>query len=317
MQSRKEYAKVSQVINMKKQLRGSLFLLLTTLIWGSAFISQSVGMDHIGPFTFQAVRCLMATIGLIPMIAVADRFLHKNDGKTFLSRWMDPKLLKTGLLCGIPLFLAVNLQQFGLVDTDAGKTAFLTSMYIVIVPIIGLFLKKKTTIMVPISIVLAVIGLYFLSCVGGASFTGSDLMILLCAVMFAVQIVIVDLFAKDIDALRLNAIQSFICAVLSGIGMLFTEQPTWDAIAVCALPLAHAGFLSMGCAYALQILGQKDVEPTTASLIMSLESVFATVLAFLILHETMTQWEVIGCVLVFAAVILSQIPIKSKENASL
>lgn len=298
---------------MKKQLRGSLFLLLTTLIWGSAFVSQSIGMDHIGPLTFQAVRCLLAAIGLMPVIAIADRFLYKNDGKTFLKRWLDPKLLKAGLFCGIPLFLAINLQQFGLVDTDAGKTAFLTSMYIVIVPVIGLFRKKKTTVMVPISIVLAVIGLYFLSCVGGANFTGSDLMILLCAVMFAVQIVFVDLFAKDVDALRLNAIQSFICAVLSGIGMLFTEQPTWDAIAICAIPLAHAGFLSMGGAYALQILGQKDVEPTTASLIMSLESVFATILGFLFLHETMTPWEIIGCVLVFGAVILSQIPVKTKK----
>jgi len=298
---------------MKKQIRGSLFLLLTTIIWGSAFVSQSIGMDHIGPFTFQAVRCLLAAIGLIPVIAVADRFLYKNDGKTFLRRWTDPKLLKAGLFCGIPLFLAINLQQFGLVDTDAGKTAFLTSMYIVIVPIIGLFLKKKTTIMVPISIVLAVIGLYFLSCVGGANFNTSDLMILLCAVMFAVQIVFVDLFAKDVDALRLNAIQSIICAILSAVGMLFTEQPTWNAISACAIPLAHAGFLSMGGAYALQILGQKGVEPTTASLIMSLESVFATILAFLFLHETMTIWEILGCVLVFVAVILSQIPVKAKK----
>lgn len=300
---------------MKKKLRGSIFLLLTTMIWGSAFISQSVGMDHIGPFTFQAVRCLLATIGLLPVIAIVDQFTKKNDGKNFFSRWADPKLLKAGLICGIPLCLAINLQQFGLVDTDAGKTAFLTSMYIVIVPVIGLFFKKKTTIMVPISIALAVAGLYFLSCVESLRLGSSDIVILLSALLFAVQIVFIDLFAKDVDALRLNTIQALICTVLSGIGMFFAEQPSWSAIANCAIPLAHAGFLSMGGAYALQIIGQKDVEPTAASLIMSLESVFATVLAFLILHETMTHWEILGCILVFAAVILSQIPIKTKKSS--
>ena len=300
---------------MKKRLRGSIFLLLATIIWGSAFISQSVGMDHIGPFTFQAIRCLLATIGLLPVIAISDRVTKKEDGKNFFSRWADPKLLKAGLFCSIPLFLAINLQQIGLVDTDAGKTAFLTSMYIVFVPVIGIFLKKKTTIMVPISIAIAVAGLYFLSCVGGAGFGVSDLIILLCAVMFAVQIVLVDLLARDVDSLRLNTIQCLICAVLSCACMLFTEQPRWPAIVSCAIPLAHTGFLSMGGAYAFQIIGQKDVEPATASLIMSLESVFATILAFLILHETMSGWEILGCFLVFAAVVLSQIPIKTKTNA--
>lgn len=297
---------------MKKKLKGSIFLLLATIIWGSAFVSQSVGMDHIGPFTFQAVRCLLAVFGLLPVILVTDRF--KKDGKRFVSRWLDPKLWKAGLLCGIPLFLACNLQQVGLVDTDAGKSGFLTAMYIVIVPVIGIFLKKKPTVMVPISVGLAVVGLYFLSCMGVTRISPGDLLTLGCALMFAVQIIFIDLFANDTDALRLNAIQALVCAVLSAGVMVFTEQPTWQSITACALPLAHAGFLSMGAAYALQILGQRDLEPTTASLIMSLESVFAAIFGALLLHETMSGWELLGCILLFAAVVLSQIPVKANTK---
>lgn len=298
---------------MKKQLRGIVFLLAATVIWGSAFVSQSVGMDHIGPFTFQAVRCFLAVIGLIPVILIADR--RSPEGKTFFSRWADAKLWKTGILCGIPLFLACNLQQVGLVDTDAGKSGFLTAMYIVIVPIIGIFLRKKPTIMVPISVLLAVAGLYCLSCVGVTRISTGDLLTIGCALMFAVQITFIDLYAEGLDALRLNAIQALVCAVLSAAVMVFTEKPTWGAVSACWLPLAHAGFLSMGAAYAFQILGQRDLEPTAAALIMSLESVFAVIFGALILKETMNGWEITGCILVFAAVILSQIPIKQKMKA--
>ena len=298
---------------MKKQIKCSMLLLLATVIWGSAFVSQSVGMDHIGPFTFQAVRCAVAFVGLIPVILIADRF--KNDQKSFIKRWADLRLWKAGLLCGIPLFLACNLQQVGLVDTDAGKSGFLTAMYIVIVPLIGIFLKRKATIMVPISVALAVVGLYFLSCVGVTQVNTGDLLTIGCAVMFAVQITFVDIFAQDADALRLNAIQALVCAVLSACVMLFTETPTWSGIYSCTLPLLDTGLLSMGLAYYLQIIGQKHLDTTPASLIMSLESVFAAVFGVLILHETMTGWEILGCVLVFAAVILSQIPVGKKVSA--
>ena len=296
---------------MKKQLRGSLWLLLTTVIWGSSFVAQSVGMDHIGPFTFQAVRCALAVIGLLPVIFVADLF--KRDGKSFFSRWADKKLWKAGILCGIPLFLACNLQQLGIVDTDAGKSAFLTAMYIVIVPIIGIFLKKKPSIMIPISVVLAVAGLYCLSFVGVPRISTGDLFLLGCALMYAIQITLIDLLAQGLDALRLNLIQALVCTVLSTVIMLFTEEPTLNAIRDCWLPLAYSGFLSMGVAYSLQILGQQDLDPAPASLIMSLESVFAVLFGWLLLRETLTFWEGLGCVLVFAAVILSQIPERTKK----
>ena len=296
---------------MKKRLRSSALLLLATIIWGSAFISQRVGMDHIGPFTFQAARCFLAVVGLFPVILTLDKF--KKDGLTFFKRWSDPKLWKAGVLCGIPLFLACNLQQIGLVDTDAGKAGFLTAMYIVIVPVIGIFRKKKPTILIPISLLFAVAGLYCLSCVGVAKINSGDIFTLGCALMFAVQITFVDMFANTIDPLRLNTIQALICSILSAICMLFFEKPTACGIMQAAVPLVHTGFLSMGAAYALQIFGQRDLEPSAASLIMSLESVFAVIFAAAILRETMTPWESVGCVLVFIAVILSQIPIKTKR----
>lgn len=298
---------------MKKQFRGILALLGATIIWGSAFISQSIGMDHIEPFTFQAIRCFLAVIGLMPVIFFTDK--RKQDGKTFATRWADKQLWKAGILCGIPLFLACNLQQTGLVDTDPGKSGFLTAMYIVIVPILGIFLKRKPTIMMPISVLIAVAGLYCISCVGVPRISTGDLLTLGCAFMFSVQILFVDKFAGAVDPLRLNAIQALVCSTLSCIMMVLTESPTISGITACALPLAHAGFLSMGAAYALQIIGQKQVEPTAASLLMSLESVFALLFSMLLLKEPMSLEKAIGCGLMFIAIILSQLPVKQKATA--
>lgn len=297
---------------MQKQLRGSISLLLASMIWGCAFVAQSVGMDHIGPFTFQAIRCGLAVIVLLPVIWFMDRFQH--DGKSFFTRWKNAKLWKAGLLCGIPLFLALNLQQLALVDTDAGKSAFLTAMYIVLVPILGIFLKRKLTIMTPISVALAVVGLYYLSFAGVPQVRTGDLLLLGCALMFAVQIIFVDLFVSAVDALRLNVIQTLVCTILSAVVMLFTEEPTIQGITDCWIPLAYTGFLSMGAAYSLQIIGQKNLEPTAASLLMSLESVFAVLAGCLILNERLDKMEIFGCVLLFIAVILSQVPVKSKKH---
>ena len=293
---------------MKQQFKGIAAILIATIIWGSAFVAQSVGMDHIGPFTFQTTRSFLAIIALIPIIAVTDRF--KKDGSTFLKRWKSKKLWQTGLLCGFPLFLACNLQQVALVDTDAGKSGFLTAMYIVFVPIIGLFLRKKASRWIPLSVVMAAAGLYCLSCAGVTRIHIGDLLLLGCALMFAIQIVIVDLRADSLDSLRLNLIQLLVNAILSFIVMLFTEKPSLQSVTAAWLPLCYAGILSMGIAYSLQIVGQKFLRPTPASLIMSLESVFAVVFGCLILNETLTVWETVGCILVFIAVILSQIPDK-------
>lgn len=299
--------------NMKKRIQGSAVLLLATFIWGTTFIAQSVGMDHIGPFTFQAVRCGLAVIGLLPIIWLFDKKEHKN----FQKGWMDKRLWKAGVLCGIPLFLACNLQQIGIVYTTAGKAAFLTAMYIILVPVLGLLLKRKLSCMVPISVAIAVAGLYLLSFAGVSKINIGDILLLGSAMMFAVQILAVDHFAGDVDALRLNCLQAAVCAIGSAIITCFAEEVNASDLLNCWFPLCYAGFLSMGAAYSFQILGQKNVEPAAASLIMSMESVFAVLAGWLILKETMTQQETLGCVLMFIAVTLSQIPIKQKSDISI
>lgn len=297
---------------MKKNLLGSISLLLATVIWGSAFVAQSVGMDHVGPYTFQAIRCAMAAIGLVPVIAIFDA--GKNDAKSFISRFADKKLWTAGVLAGIPLCFAANLQQIGILYTDAGKSAFLTAMYIIFVPLIGIFLKQRPSPMIPVCVLLAAIGLYFLSCAGVSGINIGDICLLLCALAFAVQITVIDRFAQIVDPLRLNCIQAGVCAAGSALVMLFTEAPTLYGIAGSWWPMCYAGFLSMGVAYSLQIIGQKHLDPAPASLIMSLESVFAALSGWLFLQETMTFEESVGCILVFLAVILSQIPINMTKK---
>ena len=291
---------------MKRQLRGSLYLLTATVIWGSAFIAQSVGMDLVGPITFQAVRCTLAALALLPVI-------YLFNPKEFFALWKNPKLWKTGLGCGIALFLAVNLQQIGIVYTDAGKAGFITAMYIVLVPVVGLAFRKKPSVSALISIGIAVVGLYLLSCVGVTQINKGDVYLMGCALAFAIQITLVDQYASDLDCLRLNCIQSLVCGILSLPFMFALETPAIENILQCWLPIGYAGILSMGAAYSLQILGQKDLEPTAASLIMSLESVFAALFGWLLLKETMTIPETLGSLLIFLAVIFSQVPIKKKK----
>ena len=287
---------------MSKKLRGRLLLLLATVIWGSAFIAQSVGMELIGPFTFQAVRCGLAVLFLFPLSFLMER------GKGSMQQWKNPKLWKAGLICGCALFVAASLQQVGLVYTDAGKAGFITAMYIVLVPILGIFRKQKPSPAVILSVILAVIGLYLLSCLNAEGINKGDLMGMGCALAFAVQISCIDVLAGDLDGVRLNCVQALVVAVLSVPFMAATETVEISNLLACWLPLGFAGILSMGVAYTLQIQGQKSLEPTTASLIMSLESVFAVLGGWLILKETMTLPEILGCCLVFSAVILSQLP---------
>lgn len=291
---------------MNKQLRGSLSLLGATVIWGFAFIAQSVGMDLLGPFTFQAIRCFLAVLFLIPCSFLLE--IGKCSVRASAEKWRNPRLWKAGILCGCALFFASSLQQIGLVYTDAGKAGFITAMYIVLVPLLGLFLKRRPPKAAVFSVVLAVIGLYLLSCVGVSQINKGDLFLIGCAFAFAVQITCIDRFAPDVDGFRLNCVQSLTVTVLSLPFVVFTETVAVSNILACWLPLVFAGVLSMGIAYSLQIVGQKDLEPTTASLIMSLESVFAALGGWWLLKERMTSWELLGCGLVFAAVVISQLP---------
>jgi len=295
---------------MKKQIQGSLLLVLATLIWGSTFVAQSTGMDHIGPFTFLAIRNIMGAVFLFLLSFVTDRF--SKDGKTAMQRWCNPKLWKAALFCGTPLFVAAALQQMGIVNTDPGKSGFLTAMYIVFVPIFGIFLKRRPSKWIPVSVVLGVVGLYFLSCVGVTSVSVSDLLLIACAIVYAIQILCIDIFANELDSVRLNCLCCTLTFVFATIATFLFEVPTWEAVNSCWGPLLYAGILSSGIAFTLQMVGQKHVEPSTASLLMSLESVFAVLSGWIVLGDTMTMWESIGCVLIFIAIMLSQIPDKNK-----
>lgn len=291
---------------MKKQLSGVIALSGATVIWGSAFIAQSVGMDKIGPFTFQAVRCFLAVVFLFPASALFSK------GKPFWKSWADPALWRSGIICGLALFAASSLQQIGLVYTDAGKAGFLTAMYIVFVPFLGLFLGQRPGRNALLSLIPAIVGLYLLSCTSVSGINKGDVLLLLCAVAFSVQILLIDRHCAGLDGLKLNCIQALVAAVLSVPWALLTETVDASRIASCWLPLGYAGILSMGVAYTLQIVGQKRVAPSAAALLMSLESVFAALFGWLLLHETMTRAEVLGCVLVFAAVVISQLPEKKE-----
>ena len=285
----------------KEQIKGSAMLLLATLIWGCAFVAQSLGMDHMEPMGFQAVRSLLAVAALVPTIYLMDK-----DKAAFLSRWRTPALWKTGIPCGVALFAAQGLQQIGLQYTEPGKAGFITAMYIVLVPVLGLFLRRKCGLRIWVSVALAVGGLYLLSCVGVTRVEPGDILILISALCFAVQILLIDCLAQSLDGLRLNCVQFVVVTVLSALAAVLTEDFSWQGMLDCAVPLLYTGILSSGAAFSLQILGQQHLPPEPASLIMSLESVFAVLAGWLLLNQTLSPIELTGCALVFAAVILSQ-----------
>ncbi len=294
----------------KHKIKSTASLFLATIIWGFAFIAQSVGMDKIGPFTFQTVRCGLAVVFLFLICPIMEA--KKYSFRESLTKWADPKLWKAGILCGLALFVAASLQQIGLVSTDAGKSGFITAMYIVLVPVLGIFLGHRIPKAAVLSVVLAVAGLYLLSAMGPSGINIGDLCLMGCALAFAVQITCIDRMAGSLDGIRLNCIQALTVTILSLPFAWITETIVIADILACWGPLLFAGVLSMGVAYSLQIVGQKALEPTIASLIMSLESVFAAIGGAWLLNETMTATELAGCGLVFAGVVISQLPEKRK-----
>jgi drug/metabolite transporter (DMT)-like permease len=288
----------------RKSLRGSLLLLLGSVIWGAAFVAQRVGMDHLGPFSFNGIRMLLAGIVLIPVAAFIDR--KKEPGVR-----PDPKdQRKAGLLCGALLFIASSLQQMGLVTTSAGKAGFITALYVVLVPVAAwLLFRKNPGRVIWLGVVLAVFALWLLCMPAGGGFAlqGGDLLVLGCAVAFTGQILCVDYYAPKVSGVKLARDEFLVTGVLSLLIAVFTETITWPGIREALIPLLYAGLMSGAVAYTLQIIGQRDTDPTVASLIMCLESVFATLSGALILGEKMTVRETVGCVLMFVAVVLAQL----------
>lgn len=296
---------------MKRMQFGKMFmLLLTATIWGTAFVAQSVGMDYVEPFTFTFVRNIIGGVVLIPCIWFLKKWKDKNE--TSIEEAAKVSVTKTeligGICCGTALFFASNLQQIGIVYTTVGKAGFITALYVVIVPIIGIFFKKRVSILVWICVVLSVVGLYLL-CITESSFSLNlgDFLTLLCAVMFSVHIMIIDYFSPKGDGVVMSCIQFFTCGLFSAIAMFFVENPQIENILAAWLPIVYAGVFSSGIAYTLQVVAQKDMNPTIASLILCLESVVSAVAAWLILHEAMTTRELIGCGLMFAAIVMANL----------
>lgn len=305
---------------MSKKLRGNLMLLLTALIWGASFVAQRAGMDYIGPFTFNGIRCLVGCVVLIPVILLLSKIKSTDSGtETFAEserKEQRKTLLVGGILCGIALFAASSLQQIGMVYTTAGKAGFITALYIVIVPIIGIFIGKKIRPIVWLCVILAVAGLYLLCIKSGFSIGKGDLLVLLCALGFAIHILIIDHFSPKADGVKLSCIQFFVCGVISILPMFAFESPDWSAILDCWVPILYAGVLSCGVAYTLQIIAQKGTDPTIASMLLSLESVFAVISGIIILHEQIILRELLGCVIIFAAIIIAQLPSKEERLAA-
>lgn len=296
-----------------RNLKNPLLLLLTAAIWGSAFVAQSVGMDYVGCFTFSCVRNLIGCLVLLPYIWLTG--WKKEAQETVLpeEKKQENKILAIGgICCGICLCIASNLQQYGIQYTSVGKAGFLTALYIVLVPVLGIFLKKKCGLQVWISVAVAVVGFYLLSVKEGFRLEMGDIYLVLSALMFSVHILVIDYFSPKVDGVKLSCIQFFVCGILSGIVMFLTEQPSLGTLLEARIPILYAGVLACGVAYTLQILGQKDFNPTIASLILSLESVFSALAGWLILQQTLTGREKAGCFLIFCAVILAQLPEKRK-----
>lgn len=299
---------------MKKQqipLKNSLLLLLTATIWGVAFVAQSVGMDYVGGFTFNMARSLIGSAVLLPVIW----FMGRNSSKKAEEAQGSSSrkdLLWGGLACGILMCLASNFQQFGIKYTTVGKAGFITACYIVLVPILGLFLKKKCSPFIWLAVAMSVAGLYLLCITDGFSIGKGDILVLICAVLFSFHILVIDYYSPKVDGVKLSCIQFLVCGILSGIPALIFEKPEMCAVLTAWQPILYAGVMSCGVAYTLQIIGQKNMNPTVASLILSLESCISVLAGWMILGQQLSAREIAGCVIMFAAIILAQLPQKEK-----
>ena len=303
---------------MNKKLKSTMFLMLTAIIWGTAFVAQREGMSSIGPFMYSALRMYLGSLTLLPIILYYD-----NKNRRLLSSGSLPKadslveghpsdLRKGGILCGIIIFFAANFQQVGLVSVSAGKTAFITTLYILLVPVIGLFLKQKLNRNIWLGVLLGTVGLYFLCITEAFTIAFGDLIVLIGALFWAFHILCVDHYAPRVMVSKLIAIQFLVAGTMSLAVALFTEEMIFSGMLEAMPTIAYTGIMSSGLAFTFQGLGQKDANPTTASIILSTEALFGAIAGYLFLQEIFTQREFIGCVLMFGAVIISQLPVKHK-----
>ncbi len=287
-------------------MKNNILLVLTALIWGCAFVAQSVGMDYVGPFTFNMARFLIGAIVLLPVIWFMDR-----QRKTGAEKGAGQKtLIIGGICCGIALAVASTLQQWGILFTTVGKAGFITAMYIVIVPLLGIFIGKKVRPLIIGCVAIAVVGFYFLCMTESLRLGLGDFLVLLCAIAFSIHILVIDHFSPKVDGVKMSAIQFLTAAIISAVPTLLWEQPVFTEILQAWQPVLYAGVMSCGVAYTLQIIAQKNADPTVASLLLSLESVFSVLAGWVLLGQGLSLKELFGCVLIFCAIILAQLPEK-------
>jgi len=300
---------------MNKKIKGTIMLTLAALIWGIAFVAQSVGMDYVGPWTFNCTRSILGGLILIPVIFI---FSEKEQDEAIANKLSIAQkrqnTLKGGIVCGLFLSAATIFQQYGILETSVGKSGFITALYIIIVPFLSIFLHKKIGLNQWISAFIAVAGFYIMSIHGHETLNRGDLFLLICAFLFSAQILSIDHFVEKVNPIAMSCIQFFVSAIISSVGMFIIESPVWANIYAARIPILYAGLMSSGIAYTLQIVGQKNLDATPASLLMSLESVFSAIAGFVILKQILSVNELIGCILVFAGVILSQLPNKGSKN---
>ncbi|MDO4539630.1 MAG: DMT family transporter [Syntrophomonadaceae bacterium] len=291
-------------------VRANIMLITTAMIWGLAFVAQVVGMDYIEPFTFTAVRTLIGGIILIPCIALLRHWWPYEPEVELTPEEQKSQrriMLWGGLACGVVMFAATSLQQIGLVYTTAGKAGFITALYIVLVPIFGIFFRRRVGLAVWLAVIIAVVGLYLLSIQQGFSMGRGDLLVLLAAIFYALHILVIGYFAPKVDGVKMSCIQFFVAGFICLVPMFVFENPEPSAILSCWIPILYVGILSTGVAYTLQVVAQSNTAPAIAALIMSMESVFAALFGWLILNEMLSPRELGGCALMLAAVILSQL----------
>lgn len=292
----------------KKELKANGLLLLTAAIWGFSFVAQRVGSEHLGAFTFNGIRFAIGSISLIPLILFLNRKkVNNNQGEVNSTKADRKDTFKAGIIAGTVLFVAATLQQIGMASTTAGKGGFITGIYMVIVPVLGLFLKQKTNKNTWIGIGLAIIGLYLLTITDGLSIGKGDFLVLMSSFLWATHILIIDNFTKKIDPLKLSSIQFATCSILSLIIAFGFETITAAGIEGALMAILYGGLLSVGVAYTLQVVAQKDAKPTHAAILLSMESVFGVIGGALFLGESLNGRGLIGCVLIFIAIIISQI----------
>jgi drug/metabolite transporter (DMT)-like permease len=289
---------------MSRKLRANIFLFATACIWGSGFVAQSIGMTHIGPFTFTGARTLVAAISLTPAVLM----LSGNNAYGIRTTSDKKDLCAGGVCCGAALFFVLAFQQAGLQYTTAGKAAFITSLYIVIVPILGYFKRKKPSKIIWFCVFVAFIGVYLLCVKEGLRLNKGDFMMFFSAFFCAVHIIVIDHFSPRVDCLKMSQIQCFVCSLMSFVPMFILEAPDMANIIISWKPILYAGAFSAGLGYTLQIIAQKDTSPTVTALILSFESVFAALSGAIYLKEVLTLREIAGCMLMLTAIILAQTP---------